>query len=198
MTKLQRIVVVLGVVVLGGCATASTKGKIALEDGRYEEAARRFEEAVAAHPDRVEPLIGLGIARYKLGALDPAIDALGHAVTRAPGSQAAQLYLALAYLVKGDDARAQQHLATYLGLNPEPAVARQASRALELLRTERPSQPMRIFVAAALDNAVELTQEVWRARQEARTYYPYGPPFVFGVVGVGSCVATRPGAAFCY
>jgi Tfp pilus assembly protein PilF len=144
----------------------------------------------------VDPLIGLGIARYKLGALDPAIDALSRAVTRAPTSQSARLYLALAHLMKGDDAPAQEHLAAYLALNPDPSVARQASRALDVLRNERPSPSMRTFMAAALDNAVELTREVRRAREQMLAYYPYSP-WMFGV-GVGPCFATRHGGVFCY
>ena len=196
MTTVKWIVLVLGVAALGGCATATTKGRIALEDGHYETAVRYFEDAAADHPDRVDPLIGLGIARYKLGALDASIDALGRAVTRAPRSQAARLYLALAYLMKGEDAAAQEHLAAYVALNPDPSVGRQASRALDLMRTERPSSPsMRIFIASALDNAVELTQEVRRARQDALAAYPYASPFV---LGVGPCIATRRGGVFCY
>jgi len=196
MRKFQWLVLVFGLVAFSGCAGPTTKGRIALDEGQYETAARYFEEAVSNHPDEVDPLIGLGITRYKLGALDQAIDVLGRAVTRAPTSQAARLYLALAYLMKGEDAAAQEHLAAYLALNPDPSVARQASRAVELLRTERPSPSMRTFMAAALDNAVELTKEVRRAREQALAYYPYSP-WVFGI-GVGSCFATRHGGAFCY
>jgi hypothetical protein len=56
---------------------------------------------------------------------------------------------------------------------------------------------MRTFIAAALDNAVELTQQVRRAREQALAYYPY-PYTSPWVLGVGPCFATRHGAVFCY
>ena len=59
--------------ILAGCATPYLQGRTALQQGRYDEAARRLDA-----------LAGLGVARYKLGAFDEAVDTLHRVVTHAP------------------------------------------------------------------------------------------------------------------
>ena len=70
-------------VLLAGCATPYVQGRAALSEGRYDEAAGHFREVLTADPARTDALTGLGIALYKQGALDPAVDALRRAVRAA-------------------------------------------------------------------------------------------------------------------
>jgi tetratricopeptide (TPR) repeat protein len=164
---------------LAGCASAYLQGRTALRQERYGEAASLFAETVAQDPNRVDALVGLGISRYKLGALNEAVDALRQAVGRAPGDAQARLYLALSHLGKADDGEAQEQFRALLDLRPERRLAALVDRALRLLQSDRPlSDAMREYVAASLEAHVACAEEVEETRRQARLGpYLYEPPF---------------------
>ncbi len=175
-------------VLLAGCATPYVQGRAALAQGQYEEAARRFREALAGEPARADALTGLGVALYKQGALDAAVDALRRAVAAAPQSCEARLYLGLGHLRRADDRLAETELTLLRGLKLHERIAAQLDRALPVLRLEGLAQEVRDFVAASLEDEVEWEREVRQARQAPRAYmqpawfyfwdarerYPYG------------------------
>jgi tetratricopeptide (TPR) repeat protein len=169
--------IVLGLLPLAGCATAYTEGLAAARHGRYAEAATLYERALADDPDRVDAQVQLGIVRYKLGAIDGAIDTLSTVLERAPGETAARLYLGLAYLRKNDVRAAEAHLGAFVDSRPGRRLAAQAERTLKLIRTQPLSDELREFAAASLESEAELAQEVreaWRALEYERTrWYPY-------------------------
>ena len=187
------LLVLLAAPLLPGCAASYGKARAALAEGRYEEAASRFEEILARHPDRVFALVGLGKARYKLGAFDEAITALTRAAAQAPKSETARLYLGLAYLRKGEDGPAEEHLKALLGLEPHRRLAAQTNRALELMRSDHLSTEMRAFIAASLEDEADWAREV-RAAEYA---YPPPPPF-YWYRPFGPCFTTRTGRLVCY
>ena len=131
------------------------------------------------------------MARYKLGALNEAIEVLERAVGRAPGEATARLYLGLGYLRKGDLARADEHLTAFVGLRPERRLAAQAQRTLTLIRGKPVPEETRDFAAASLEDEAELVQEAseaWRALEYERLnrwYYPYYPGSFYGFYGPG-------------
>ena len=72
---MKRALLLLAVVALAaGCVSAVTQGQMALRQGRYVEAEGFFNEALAKDPGRTDALVGLGIAQYKEGQTDQAID----------------------------------------------------------------------------------------------------------------------------
>ena len=166
---------VIGILALSGCATPSVLGEQALRQGRYDEAAAYFVEAVAQEPTLLPARAGLGVARYKLGALDEAIDALGWVVAEAPNHREARLYLGLSYLRKGEVGPAEKQLNALLGLTPHQRLASQIAHALQVLRGEPvPSEELRAFIAAGLEHEVEWEREVreFQEAQRARRAYP--------------------------
>jgi len=187
------LVTLLAAALLAGCATSYGRARTALAEERYEEAASGFEEILTRHPDRLDALIGLGKARYKLGAFDDAITALTRAAARAPKSETAHLYLGLSHLRKGEDGPAEEHLKTLLALGPHRRLAAQTSRALELVRGEHLSMEMRAFIAASLEDEAEWAREV---RQAAEHVYP--PPPFYWYRPFGPCFTTRSGLLVCY
>jgi tetratricopeptide (TPR) repeat protein len=177
----------LATVALAGCATTSySAGAAAARHGNYAEAITHYQEALAGDPNRLDALVGLGMAQYKLGALDQAIAALEQAVARAPGEPTARLHLGLSYLRKGDVARADEHLTAFVGLQPERRLAAQAQRTLKLIRGKTLFEETREFAAASLEDEAELVQEAneaWRAVEYERLnrwYYPYYPGSFYG------------------
>lgn len=153
---------------LGGCATAYVQGATAYRQGRYDEAASRFAAVLAEDPDRLDALVGLGRARYKLGDWDAAVDALERAVVQAPGHATARLYLGLAYLQRGEEGRAEEHLSAFRSLQADPRTAAQVDRTLRLLRDAPLTSDLREFVAAALEDAAEWRREVQETRRALR------------------------------
>ena len=142
----------LGLFLLAGCATPYADGRVALQARRYADAARHFEDALARDPDRLEALMGLGIARYKEGKLAEAVADLARVVARQPSSETTHLYLALAYLRGGQIREAEATLTRLLALAPRPRLAGQATRALALIRQEpAPTEEARILLAAGLE-----------------------------------------------
>jgi tetratricopeptide (TPR) repeat protein len=151
---------------LAGCATPTLQGHAALSGGRYDEAARHFEEALADHPGRAPDLVGLGIARYKLGALDEAQRALAEAAAQAPDDPTPQLYLALIAIRRGD-AAADTHLARYLQLGAPARLAGQLDRTRAALRGPL-TPPMREYMAASLEDGYQWAGEVAAAVRAAQ------------------------------
>ena len=172
-------VALLGALPLAGCATTPYRqGTAAARQGRYAEASALFEQTLAREPDRLDALVQLGITRYKLGALDEAIDALERARARAPSDMAVRLFLGLAYLRKNDVGRADENLSAFVDLKPDRRLASQADRTLRLMRSDTLSEDMREFAAASLESESELAQEASEARralENERLYrwYPY-------------------------
>jgi tetratricopeptide (TPR) repeat protein len=150
-----------------GCATPTLQGRAALSSGRYDEAARHFEEALAEEPGRATDLVGLGIARYKLGALDEAQRALAQAAAQQPDATTPQLYLALIAIRRAADADADTHLSRYLQLGAPARLAAQLERARTALRG--PVTPaMREYIAASLEDGYQWAGEVAGALRAAR------------------------------
>jgi tetratricopeptide (TPR) repeat protein len=163
----SSIVLAALALVAAGCATPTLQGRAALSSGRYDEAARHFEEALAAEPGRPTDLVGLGIARYKLGALDEAQRVLGEAVAQTPDTPTPHLYLALIAIRRGDDAAADTHLGRYLQLGAPARLAAQLERTRTALRG--PMTPaMREYMAASLEDAYQWAGEVTGAVRAAR------------------------------
>jgi tetratricopeptide (TPR) repeat protein len=169
----------LGLVMLlaAGCATTTAAGKTALREGRPAEAAVQFEKALTEDPGRLDALVGLGISRYRLGAYDEAIAALDDAVKRAPDHPSARLYLALSYLRKQDDARAQEHLTALRTQQLEPRFRAQVDQTLELMRTGPMNDAVRTYILASLDYVWESARELAETRRALRNTQLMWDPF---------------------
>jgi Tfp pilus assembly protein PilF len=176
---------------VAACTTTSAaRGQAALRQGNFESAAWDFEEALAEEPQRLDALIGLGVARYQLGAFAEARDVLDRAVARAPRDPHARLYLGLAELQDGDVARAVEQLRAFRAGRLDPRVAAFIDRSLPLLEYA-PADDLRRLVAATLEDEVTFARELEQARLAP-------PPFVppFGVFS--DCVAVRRGRVVCF
>jgi tetratricopeptide (TPR) repeat protein len=192
--------VLLALLPLAGCATAYTEGLAAARQGRYAEAATLYERALADDPERIDAQVQLGIVRYKLGAIDAAIETFERVVARAPGEMGARLYLGLAYLRKNDVRRADEHLTAFLDARPDRRLAAQVERTLKLLRAQSLSAELREFAAASLENEAELSQEASEARRaleyERTRWYPYPASSMY--FGFGAPCFWRGGWMQCY
>ncbi len=140
---MRRARLVLAVAALAvGCASAVTEGQLALRQGRYVEAEGFFNEALAKDPGRTDALVGLGIAQYKAGQVDQAIESLEKAVPIRPNEPSVRLYLALAYLKREDTEKAEQQLTALRSLKIDPRVG-DLSLSLLLWRALRAIRPLR-------------------------------------------------------
>ncbi len=135
---------------ISGCATTMGLGETALRDGRYAEAASKFETALKERPERTEALVGLGIARYGQGVYDEAVENLSQVVSRDSKRADAQLYLGLSYLERGDEGSSAEHLSAFRDLTHSVRLTRQVDDALQLMHTEpRLSPKSHHFIAAS-------------------------------------------------
>jgi Flp pilus assembly protein TadD len=160
--------ILLALSLLAGCAAPYAQGLTALRQGRFEEAADHFQEVLAQDPNRLDALAGLGISRYKLGELDEAVDALDRVVAQSPTWPEARLYLGLSYLQRGQGGLAEEQLTMLLDQKPHPRTAAQIDRALRVMRLEPPSDELRGFLAASLDDEAAWEGEVRHARLALR------------------------------
>jgi tetratricopeptide (TPR) repeat protein len=154
---------------VAGCATAYGRGVAALDQERYEDATRHFEDAIARDPERLDARIGLGIAQFRLGAADRAADILQPVVHDDPDAVDARLYLALSLIRLHRDGAARAEL-TALRQLPMPArTCAQIDRVLGLLGSDL-ADPVREFVVAALEDELVWAAEVHEARRVPRAY----------------------------
>jgi tetratricopeptide (TPR) repeat protein len=167
MRSLLVLPALAGLALLAGCATPTIEGRAALARGSYDEAARHFQEGLAREPGRVADLVGLGVARYKLDALDDAQRAFEQALAQSPDLPPARLYLALVAVRRGDNAAADDHLAQFLTLAPPPRLAAQVDRARRALPSVVAPET-RAYVAASLEDGYQWAGEVTAALQAAR------------------------------
>lgn len=150
---------------LAGCATATTKGQVALSTGRYVDAAGNFQEALDKDPGDVTDLVGLGVARYKLGALEEAAASFKEALTHTPDLATAHAYLAMIGVRRAQDPEAVEHLERFLALGPPPRLAAHVDRTVRLLRDGLPPNPvLREYVAASLEDGYQWSGEIAAAQ----------------------------------
>ncbi len=155
----------LGVLLLlAGCATAAGRGQNALHAGRYADAVAQFQEALAEKPGDVTARVGLGIAQYRLGALDEAERAMTDALGRPPGLPVAHLYLGLIAILRGQDAAAGESLRRYAA-GTAPRVGADVERALRALGSGPVTPEMRRYVASSLEDASAWAGELAATQQ---------------------------------
>jgi tetratricopeptide (TPR) repeat protein len=146
---------------LAGCATAFSRGETAFRAGRYAEAAREFEAAVAEDTRSHRAATALGIARYKLGDFTDARDVLRRVVADDPQRGDARLYLALAELGLHDDPGALADLEALRPLVRHPRIAATVERAIGAIREG-------LSDSTRLTAAVSMTRWSGRARFSSR------------------------------
>src|SRR5262245_11631576 len=83
--------VLLLALIFAGCASANRDGQVALLYGDNTTAATYFATALAKDPTNVSALVGLGIARYRLGDFAEADRALNAALAQSPDLPVAHL-----------------------------------------------------------------------------------------------------------
>jgi Flp pilus assembly protein TadD len=86
-------------------------GKVALERKDWREAASRFGQAALRDPDNADLQNYLGYSYRNLGQLDVAFQHYRRALALNPRHRGAHEYAGEAYLMVGDLARAEEHLA---------------------------------------------------------------------------------------
>ena len=169
------LTVALGAMALGGCATAYGRGEAALRQGRYEDAKRHFEAVLEGDATRTDARLGLGVALYKAGMFARAPETLGGVVSTVPQSADARLYLALSALRRHDDEAARRELTALRDLGPHPRFTAQLDRALPLIGSDLP-EPVREFVATALEDELEWMWAVHEAQRTSRAFV--GPAWI--------------------
>jgi tetratricopeptide (TPR) repeat protein len=178
-TRVPLPLVLLGLMALAvaGCASSTAAGRSALNQGRPDQAAERFEEALAENPENVDALLGLGVSRYRLGDYPSAAANLEQALVRRPAEPGARLYLALVHLRLGNDAAAVEQLTTLRGLPLHPRFAVHVGRTIDLLGGPRLADPVRNYVAADLEDTAGWAREVAETRQALAHAQLWGDPF---------------------
>jgi Flp pilus assembly protein TadD len=83
----------------------------AIEKKDWAEAVRRLQRTAVRHPDNADVQNLLGYSYRKQGQLDPAFKHYERALVLDPRHRGAHEYIGEAYLMKGDLAGAQKHLA---------------------------------------------------------------------------------------
>lgn len=86
-------------------------GKKAVEDKDWKRGVELLTKAAAAEPENAEIQNWLGFAQRKQGNLDAAFAAYNKALKLNPQLKAAHEYIGEAYLISGNVAKAEQHLA---------------------------------------------------------------------------------------
>ena len=87
------------------------KGKAAIESADWSEAIRYLTKAVKNDSDDADAHNLLAYAYRRSGQLDPAFEHYGHALAINPRHKGANEYIGEAYLMSGDLAKAEEHLA---------------------------------------------------------------------------------------
>jgi tetratricopeptide (TPR) repeat protein len=140
---------------------AAYRGRLALDAGRYDEAASHFRRAVDTAPDYHVAIAGLASARAAGGRIDDAIRLYERAVTLVPEPDALAA-LGDLYAATGDDRAAQDRYATVEAIATLQAVNRRLyDRQLALFRADH---------GGDLDEALEIARQSLETRRDVYGY----------------------------
>ena len=109
-------------------------GGVMLRQERAADAAAEFQAAIAIDPKLAEAHNGLGAALMLVGEYEQAIELFGEAIKLKPGLPTAHLNMGLALVSLGDISGARMQFDAALRADPSLAAARQALRALDVLK----------------------------------------------------------------
>ena len=182
-------VVLLVALVLTGCASATRDGQVALQYGDNATAATYFETALAKNPTSVTALVGLGVARYRLGAFAEADRALSEALVQSPDLPVAHLYLGLSALRRGEDDAADAQFVRFSSFGVAARLTSYIDRTMRLVRTMPASDELRAYMADGIADQAAWAGEVtnaWNASNYARATW-YTSPSVYYVVRSCRC-----------
>jgi len=174
--------VVLLALILTGCASANRDGQVALLYGDNATAATYFETALAKDPTSVSALVGLGIARYRLGAYTEADRALTDALAQTPDLPVAHLYLGLSALRRGQDDVADAQFVRFSSFGMSPRLSAYIDRTMRLLHTVPASEELRAYMADGIADQAAWAGEVseaWNAANYARATWYYSPSIYY-------------------
>lgn len=101
-----------------------SRGKIAFEAGRYEEAVREFRKAVSAKLDSLTARVNLGAALTQIGDLQGAAEQFEEALRIEPGKANAHYNLAVILARQNKHEQAIAHLRSALSTEPNDLNAR--------------------------------------------------------------------------
>jgi len=170
------LTVLLALLVIAGCASATRDGQVALLTGDNTDAVAHFEAALAKDPTNVAALVGLGVARYRLGLFDDADRALTSALAQAPALPVAHLYLGLSALRRAQDGVADAEFARFASFGVAPRLAAYIDRSMRLLPTLPASDELRAYIADGIADQAAWAGEVtdaWNAANYARASWYY-------------------------
>lgn len=105
----------------------------AMQAGRFEDAARQYEEWLAAHPEAKEVLLALGVCRIQLGRPRDAAVVLRRYVSLVPDSAPGHAALGVALLDGASTSEAKGALGKALSLNPAQTNAIEAMARIYLV-----------------------------------------------------------------
>ncbi len=86
------------------------RGSVALQDGRPAEALQWFRKAIEGRPDDPALAFNLGLALFRLGRLEDALEPLGRAVAHSPSAANARFLRGIAYFQRADYGQAALEL----------------------------------------------------------------------------------------
>ncbi len=86
------------------------RGQLYFKRGRFREALKDFEEALARDPSQLEALTAYATTLYRLNRLSEAENYFREVLKKAPNNSTAHYYLAQIALHRGDKRRAEEHL----------------------------------------------------------------------------------------
>lgn len=168
----QWVPVVIALLCLTGCSASTVlymQGNRALAAGEYDRAVHAFTSALIENPQHVGARTALGIAQYRRGSFDAAIQALEDAQYLDPYDPRIQLYLGLSYLRLGQPDKSRQHLGALLEQMPNFVVREQAIRAMSVTQEANLSDGVREYVAYSLEQTIQQEQRVAALAERVRT-----------------------------
>jgi tetratricopeptide (TPR) repeat protein len=138
------------------------RGRLALEVGRFSEAAAEFRKAIAAKPDSVPAHVNLGAALTQTGDLRGALEQFEETLRIDPQNTNAHYNLAVLFAKENKHEQAIRHLQSVLNLFPSDLNAR-FLMAQELLKSRRSDEALVEFsriVQADPNNEEALLEQV--------------------------------------